>query len=391
MTSRKIITAQSNGQTVFHRAGWIIVDPWTIIENGCIEIRNGFIEEVHLKAPAVNVIDHGPGVLLSPLVNAHLHLELSALEKQLSFGQGFDGWVKQLLEKREGLSISEMIRAIKDQSKRLVQNGNLWVGDIASLDIVQSMAMSLPLKGTFFQEFLGTQIPDKYHLEKDMISFSVAGHAPHTTSPELLMTLKKRAMSDGLMFSVHLAESDVESEFICDQKGGWADFLKQRGIDFSAWQICARTPVEHADRIGLLDASTLAVHLLNVTSDDLDRLARSQTKVCLCPRSNHNLHQRLPDIFSMLKSGLFPALGTDSLASCDSLDIFDEMAFVHQHFPELDPADILAMGTINGAIALGVQTLTGSLEKGKLAEFLYLDCSANTKNTLVEKLVTNAI
>ncbi len=389
MTIRKIIPAQPGSQTVYHQARWIIIDPWNIIENGCIEVQNGFITGIHRKIPPVQIIDHGPGVLMSPLVNAHLHLELSALKNQLSFGQGFDGWVKQLLEKREDLSRQDMIQAVREQAKHLVQNGNLWIGDIASLDIVEPLVSKLSLKGVYFQEFLGTQIPDICNLEKDMVSFSVAGHAPHTTSPNLLTQLKKRASSHGLMFSIHLAESDLESEFICEQNGHWADFLHQRGIDFSAWQIKAKTPVEHAANIGLLGSSTLAVHLLNVTSDDLDLLARTQSKICLCPRSNKNLHQKLPDIYAMFKSGLKPALGTDSLASCDSLDIFDEMAFVLQHFPFLAPPDILAMGTVNGARALGFQTLTGSLEKGKLADMIYLSCQARTKNTLVEKIISN--
>ncbi|MBU8848526.1 MAG: hypothetical protein KOO64_03230, partial [Desulfobacterales bacterium] len=79
---------ESRVKRELHRAGWIIVDPSTIIENGYIEIEKGFIKGVHKGAPKEKCIDHGPGVLMPPLVNAHLHLELSALKGCLPFDKG---------------------------------------------------------------------------------------------------------------------------------------------------------------------------------------------------------------------------------------------------------------------------------------------------------------
>ena len=78
------------------------------------------------------------------------------------------------------------------------------------------------------------------------------------------------------------------------------------------------------DALGLLDPGTLAVHLLRVNGPDLEILRKSGVRICICPRSNQNLHQHLPPLTEMLAHGLAPALGTDSLASCDSLNLFDE-------------------------------------------------------------------
>ena len=387
--TKKMICAQANGKTQFHGAGWIIVDPWTIIQNGCIEVNNGSIVRVHEYKPGHDMIDHGPGALVSPLVNTHLHLELSALKGCLPFDQGFGTWVKSLLEKRGTFSDQKLIQAVKDSARDLKRNGTLWVGDIASLDIVRPIAAQLSLNGLFFQEFLGTSIPTLSLSKGELLSFGVAGHAPHTTSPQVLRTLKKQAQSQRLVFSIHLAESEDEKEFIREQKGGWADFLASRGIDFSTWQIKSNTPVGYLSDLGLLDASTIAVHLLNVSDKDIECLAQSKTKVCLCPRSNENLHKKLPDIEKMFKHGIQPAMGTDSLASCQSLDLFDEMAFVQKKYPTIDPAYILAMATINGACALGAQQLTGSLETGKRADFLYSSVMAKNKKDLLEKLVSN--
>lgn len=93
-------------ECIFHRSGWVIISPYQVIENGCVEVENGRIKGVYKTSPLKNktdrhTIDHGPGVLMPCLVNAHLHLELSALKNALSFDWGFAAWVQDLLEKEQ--------------------------------------------------------------------------------------------------------------------------------------------------------------------------------------------------------------------------------------------------------------------------------------------------
>lgn len=396
MEKKIIYSNQADG---FHKAKWILIDPWTIIENGCLEVENSMVKTIHPTPPAQKIIDHGPGVIMPSLVNAHLHLELSALKQSVPFDQGFKLWVQELLKKRATLTDHDLGQAALNAAKELVQNGTLWVADIASMDVIGPLADKFGLKGMglqgiFFQEFLGTHLPanvPEIYEKKDSgsIDLSYAAHAPHTTSPELIKSLKKQTLGCKQLFSIHVAESMDETQFIADQKGEWADFLTSRGIDWNAWDIKGKTPVQHLYNLGILDSTTLAVHLLNVTKTDIQLLADTQTKVCCCPRSNQNLHSKLPDIVNLIDSGLKPALGTDSLASCDSLDIFDEMSFVSLNYSSLDPATILAMGTVNGAYALGVERLTGSLENGRQADLLYCDIHADNTNQLLEHLVSN--
>jgi len=389
VNARHCIPGKGCHKRQFHRAGWIMMDAFTLIENGTLEIENGLICDVHTGRPKQNGIDHGPGVLMPPFVNAHLHLELSALKNHLPFDRGFRSWVKLLLEKRDAMGQEKLISDARISIQHLIQSGTLYVGDISTLGIIRPLIKRSCLNGILFHEFLGSHIPDVVVQKNESVSFSVAGHAPHTTSPQLLMALKKYAAAENLPFSMHLAESDDEKEFIRDRKGPWADFLISRGIDFTSWGIGSKTPVSYAHDMGLLDSSTLAVHLLNLEKNDMDLLARSKTQVCVCPRSNWNLHQRLPDIERMIQKGIQPALGTDSLASCDSLSILDEMAFVQNHYPGLDPETILAMGTINGARALGVEHVTGTLSKGKKAQFLYRPLEGLTRETLLYRIISN--
>ncbi|OGR10886.1 MAG: hypothetical protein A2097_04985 [Desulfobacula sp. GWF2_41_7] len=386
---KKIISGAWDKREV-HRAGWIIMDSAKTIQNGYLEIENGLIKEVFAGTPKGIFIDHGPGVLIPPLVNAHLHLELSALKNRLSFDKGFQPWVRSLLELRQTLGTEALIREAKKAASDLQALGTLYVGEVSTLGITKQILENSGLSGVFFKEYLGSGNDEIGDVRKNApLSFSVAGHAPHTSSPKLLKDLKNQSGSAGLPFSIHVAESEEESEFIFYRKGAWADFLTERGIDYERWGIGSKTPVAYLDHMGLLDSLTLAVHLLHITKEDMDILARSQVKICVCPRSNRNLHSRLPDIENMLKKGLRPALGTDSLASCDSLDIFDEMAFVAKHYPKLDPQTVFSMATLNGAEALGLEHITGALSKGKKADFIYLPVDVKKKTKLFERIVSN--
>lgn len=383
------VCIEHRDKRALHRAGWIILDPVTVVENGYLEIENGVIQGIHKGTPREKSIDHGPGGLMPCLVNAHLHLELSALKDCLPLDQGFAPWVKALLEKREALGEAVLIREARKAAGNLAASGNLYVGDISTLGISRSIIEESRLNGVCFHEFLGAGLPDVSTRKNDSVSLSVAGHAPHTSAPQLLRALKKRSRADGLPFSIHVAESDDESRFIHDPKGAWAEFLLSRGIDWSTWGIGSKTPIQYIADMGLLDRLTLAVHALNATGRDLEILANSGARVCVCPRSNQTLHKRLPDIETMIQKGLDPALGTDSLASCGSLNIFDEMRFVNRKYPNIDPAMIFAMGTINGARALGLERLTGTLSTGKEARFLYRSVTASNKKDLFQRIISN--
>jgi len=144
--------------------------------------------------------------------------------------------------------------------------------------------------------------------------------------------------------------------------------------------------VDYLNRLGLLDRLTIAVHLLNADTADLDIIGRSGAKVVLCPRSNMNLHGRLPDLPGFLSMDIKPALGTDSLASNESMSIFDEMAFVSDHYPGIDPGEIVAMATIYGARALGMEGQLGTLEKEKTGDFIYLPIETKNSKQLLERI-----
>lgn len=377
------------GTREIHRSGWIVLDHETIIQDGFLIAENGIIKDIGITKPKEPYIDHGPGVFIPPLVNAHLHLELSALKNRLSFEKGFQAWVQALIAQRAALGAEELTKAASDSIFDLQSCGVMYVGEISTLGLTWPLLIQSGMRGVYFREFLGSEAKDEKIEKTETLSYSLAGHAPHTSSPDLLKTLKNKCRIAKLPFSIHVAESEAEMEFIYSKTGDWADFLTSRGIDHRSWKIGSMTPVAYLDSIGLLDPLTLAVHLLHLNHEDLNILENSGVRVCVCPRSNMNLHGKLPDIYAINQKGLEPALGTDSLASCDSLDLFDEMAFVADHYPLLDPCIIFSMATLYGAKALGLEKQIGTLSKGKKAEFLYLPVKIKHKKEIFEKIIFN--
>jgi len=384
-----VIQAPDTSSGRWHRAGWIIQDPKTVLQNAMIHISAGRITAVKTghQTGRDPVVDHGPGVILPALINVHTHLELGALKGKLSAGRGFADWVRRLIQLRENLSRTALDGGISDGIGELIRSGCGAVGEISTLGISRQPFLDSRLHGVWFREYIGNRSDEESLPELPANRESLAGHAPHTTGPDLLIALKQAANRLSRPFSIHLAESGDESDFIRTGTGPWADLLKTRKIDFSTWPLSARSPVHYLDRLNILDERTVAVHVLQADADDFQILARRGTSVAVCPRSNLRLHRQLPDLNRMDAAGLNICMGTDSLASCDSLSMFDEMAFTARSFPDLSLRSIFAMATTNAARALGMENTCGRIAPGYRTGCLYLPLSAASPKMLIEQIV----
>lgn len=387
-------TPAANGDGI-HRAGWVVKNTGAVISNGYVLVESGKIREVgpygrNLSVPEnLSIHDHGPGALIPALVNAHTHLELSGFKGKISCEKGFGQWVQGLLQLRENSSAAEITAGAEMGLNELLASGTGTICEISSLGLTCRLVSDSGLKGLWCREVLGNAASQPDAGMENSVSrviVSLAGHAPHTTAPELLTHLKHVVETRRLPFPIHLAESSEETDFITSGRGAWADFLTSRGIDFSNWTLPSRSPAAYLERLGILDERTLAVHVLRANDADLDLLRQRRTNVCLCPRSNQALHDRLPDIPAMLVRGMRPCLGTDSLASTPSLDLFEEMAFVAVHYESIEPAQILEMATINGADAL-LQPNVGTIEPGFDARMVYVPVSGTNDRQVMEAVV----
>jgi 5-methylthioadenosine/S-adenosylhomocysteine deaminase len=178
-------------------------------------------------------------------------------------------------------------------------------------------------------------------------------HAPYTCSEALLRQVAERARLHDLPVHIHVAESREEGETVAQEHG--------------------TTPVGYMEQIGLLGPRTVLAHAVELTDDDVRRLASTGTAVAHCPVSNLKLGNGTARVTDLLESGVTVALGTDGPASTNTLDMFLEMrtAAWLQKARGGDPAAFgaqaaLALATRHGAQALGLDG--GELAAGKAAD-----------------------
>lgn len=359
---------------------WVLPIAGQPLRDGRVAVEDGRIAWVggsrERGAPTGPVRDLGPGVLLPGLVNAHCHLELSHLAGILPREGGFVPWVEQLVESRGRFSDAEVRKATGQAIASLERGGTAAVGDVSNaLEHVGALAASR-LDAVVFMELLAWD-PAKAEasfswaderaravaaLLRPGLEVRLATHAPHTVSPTLLQLLVER----GGPAAIHLAESPEESRFLLDGSGAWPDFLTRRGLGHVVFDPPAVSPVRYLEEQGALHPRLVAAHAVQLDAADRELLARRGVHVVLCPRSNRNLGVGCAQVPALLAAGVRLALGSDSLASVDTLDVLDDAVLLHRQFPGLDPATIVRMATSGGAAALGLDGL-GALAPGKRA------------------------
>jgi len=374
--------------------------------DGAIAVKDGRIAQIGARsdieaaAPeGTPVHDLGSAVVLPGLVNAHIHLELSWLgDEQLPLGDYVD-WLRALLELRGESDATRAAEAAEQSIRVMVDRGTVAVGDVGNEGWTAPLVARSPLYGVLFHELygLGTDkaetalaraVEKLEHLAADddvaaagdRLCLALTPHAPHTTSVPLLRALAGRAAASDEPLSIHVSESQAEVALLNDGSGKLADLFRERAFAGDDWKPPGRSPVEHLKRLGTLSARTLAVHCVHLDQRDHSSLQSTRATVVTCPRSNAALGVGTAPVPELMREGIPVALGTDSLASAPDLDMFAEMCALRHEHPDLSPAAILRMATLNGARALGLADRLGSIEVGKLAELIVVPFSGETES-----------
>ena len=170
---------------------------------------------------------------------------------------------------------------------------------------------------------------------------------------------------------MHVAESKDEIRLL---QRKYSRFEKlYRGVGWvTAWAPSADSPFEYLHTLGLLNDNFLAVHAVQATDKDISLIKRSRVSVAHCPRSNRETGVGKMPLRKFLDSGIVVGLGTDSLASSPSLNLWDEMRSAYRmHRSEgITAKDIFTIATAGGAKALGMFNAIGSIEAGKRADII---------------------
>jgi cytosine/adenosine deaminase-related metal-dependent hydrolase len=367
---------------LIHRAPWLLPVSSPPIQDGGVAVQSGTIaavgpfRQVRRSWPGAEVLDHPDCVLLPGLINAHAHLELSHLQElgRQPAPPSFPAWIERLLAMRSQAAAADEAALLQAARRTLEQQeteGVAVIADISNSGLTNQLAAEFSGRLAVFKEYLSLRADsaaaDLRRLQEEDEAQLCTGHAPYSTHPDLLRGLKARANRLGHVFPIHVAESLEEIELLRTSRGLFRHFLEKRGLWDGTFQPLGQAggAVRYLHQHGLLDSRTLCVHCVHVAEAEIDLLAASGAKVCLCPGSNRSLGVGRAAVSSLLQRGILPALGTDSLASNPQLSLWREMRLLADEHPELAPADILRMATLGGATALGQEQQLGSLEIGK--------------------------
>jgi 5-methylthioadenosine/S-adenosylhomocysteine deaminase len=182
-----------------------------------------------------------------------------------------------------------------------------------------------------------------------------------------------------LPWSIHIAESPAESDLMEQGTGPFAEMFERRGITWSAPRM---TPTDYAASMGALRPSSLAVHCVHQTLDDMTLVRDAEASIVHCPKSNAKLAAGVAPLQAWLSAGTNVALGTDSAVSNNTLDMFEEMRFAvfgqragNRKVEGVTAVDIVRIATLGGAKALGIDDRVGTLTLGKRADMIAVDLS----------------
>jgi cytosine/adenosine deaminase-related metal-dependent hydrolase len=349
--------------------------------------------------------DLGSVVILPGLVNAHTHLELSYLRDQVPPSASFVGWIRGVMAARRERSdprAAEILAAVDAALTEAITAGTALIGDISNTLVTLDRFAPTPLAAVVFYELIRFRADEPERLIArawqelgaieggPRVRTSLAAHAPYSVDPRLFRAIRAAvARGSAVPISVHLSESAEEVEFLRAASGPWRTLLDEIGAWNPEWQAPGMSPVEYLERSGFFEGPVLAVHGVQMSPRDLERLARANATLVTCPRSNAYTGAGVPPVAAFYAAGVPVAVGTDSLASAPDLNVFEELAALRAIAPGVPASSLLDSATRQGARALGFGEEYGTIEPGKSARLLAVDIPHGTRD--VEEYLVSGI
>jgi len=345
-----------------------------------IAIEGGKITSIG-KAPEgflpIKKIDARCMIAMPGLINTHTHLPMSLLRNYADDMPLMDWLERKVWPVESRLSEEDIYWGSMLSIAELIMSGTTCFNDMYEFaDSVAQAAFDSGIRGfvanTLFDR---TRIADKglsktedlfrkwSRTSEGRVGVMVAPHAPYTCSDDYLVEAARAARELGTGLHIHLSESRAEV----------AQSLERN----------KRTPVRHLYELGVFEGRTLAAHCVHVTSEDMELLAQNNVCVLNNPASNLKLGNGFAPVEAMMQNGICVSLGTDGACSNNSQNMLEDMklaALINKGVgenPQALSADrVIKMATVSGANALGIGSVTGSLEEGKAADIILVDMKA---------------
>lgn len=371
------------------------------IKNGIILIKNDgtIVDVINPKNSIINFDDvkKYEGVICPGFINTHCHLELSYLKDKISQKTTLPGFVKELVQKRNNFSEEEKQAAINNAEKEMLQNGIVAVGDIANGNSTFKLKSKQNIYyHTFLEVFeiadeLAKSAFDKvaelkatYFNNKQI---SIVPHAPYSVSKSLIKLI---ANQKDVLLSIHNQETESEKAFFKEKSGKLYEQMAAFNNKIEVWKNEKDGSLAHFLPHLKNPHALLLVHNTYTNKNDIVYVKQYNIPIywCFCPKANLYIENVLPD-FNLFEDETC-TIGTDSLASNNSLSVLDELKVITEN-TNISLEKLIKWATYNGAKYLNIENQFGLIAKEKkpginLLTNIDLKELKLTKNTSVRKL-----
>lgn len=345
--------------------------------NGYVVVENDIITYEGESAPKIKAdkeVDVKGNLLMPGFVNTHAHTAMTIL-RGIKDDASLQDWLFENVVPREGkltnedvywgqmLGIAEYVRNGITAMEENYFNFDGMTKAIAKTGIRARVSVGAKI-GTPDGYDCYADLKSQYDIIKantneNLVKVSCFAHAIYTTSEEKFYDILRFAKDYNLPLGIHLAET-LKEVGDCTQE--------HKGL----------TPAGYLESLGYLDRPCLCAHCVHMDKDDLQILADYGASVSTCPSSNIKLASGIAPVYAMQNKGINVTIGTDGVASNNSLDMFKEMFLVAtlSKVSLYDPAvvnarEVLQMATINGAKAMGLNS--GEIKAGKNADIILVN------------------
>lgn len=301
-------------------------------------------------------------ILHSPVyLNAHCHLELSALAGKIRPGKSFPEWLNELVPLKRALDEPTVVSAARANLAAMHAAGTTALCDIISIDWVASVLREAELPGVHFRELIRFQPEGAEELVEKVVKAQgilprgqepgLSPHAPYTITARLLAAAADEAARRGQWLCIHAAETPEETAMLLHGRGSLREFLGDARVLPPDWRAPGMRPVAWLAEHGGIGPRTLLVHCNDLDDRDVEIIRRLGASVVVCPGTHVYFDRgRLP-LATLLGAGIPCYLGTDSLASNEALDMAREIRLAQElspaalrgHIPELASVERLRL------------------------------------------------
>ncbi len=356
-------------------------DKLSIIKDGAVLVKDGEIIAVgrqkNLKYETKEIIDAGNSIVMPGLINTHTHSAMTYF-RGLADDKDLKDWLENYIWPAEGKNVNkDFVRKASELAcLEMIKSGTTCFNDMyffarETLEVADKCGIRA-IAGELIIDFptpscknANEAINKNKELIKDfkneeLLRVSMNPHSIYICNENNLREVSRVVKENNLITHIHISETKKEVD----------DCMNLHGI----------SPVAYLDSIGFLNENLVAAHSVWLSDKDLEIFSERGVKVSHNPISNMKLASGVMPASKMIDKGIVVSLGTDGVASNNTLDLFEEIkiyALLHK-VQDLEPTkasarEVITMATINGAKALGWDKEIGSLEVGKQADLITID------------------